>query len=113
MNKQMYQSQKGQVIILNLMFLVMTILVLSAFIPMIKITLDNMRNQDQLNCKSDNTCPGTGSPCYNASLESETTSCLVLDLYIPYIILIVLVLGVGKLMAQKAVDYYAPQQGYQ
>ncbi len=93
---------KGQMIIFNLMMLVMTILVLTAFIPVLRTTLDNARHQDALNCASNiNKCEtNPTSPCYNSSLSKETTGCLALDLYIPYIVMIILIVGVGYLFTR-------------
>ena len=44
---------------------------------------------------------GTPVLAYNSTLESETTSCLAIALYVPYIILVVLIGGVSKLLYTK------------
>ena len=67
------KSNKGQVMIINLIFLVMTIVVFTALIPVLRTMMDNARHEDSLNCKSNhNTCGiENESPCYNSSKNSE------------------------------------------
>lgn len=99
--------------ILGLMFLVMTIIVLMAFMPVIKESLDTQRNYDSLNCKSSSyVCPNVssaGTYCYNETLGSETTTCLIFDIYLPYIVIVVLIGGVGLLLGSKMGMFGSPQ----
>jgi len=100
----MVKGQKGQMMMLNMMYLVMTILILSAFLPVIKTTLDSTRGQDSLNCKStDYVCPtmSPGGWCYNSTRQTETVGCLALDLYVPYIVMAILIGGVAYLLSGK------------
>jgi hypothetical protein len=95
--------------IINLIFLVMTIVVFVALIPVLRDMMNNARDQTGLNCKSDiNKCTTVGStinddevPCYNKSQSSETVACTLIDLYIPYIVIVVLLAGVAKIMANR------------
>lgn len=105
------KSKKGQAIIINMVFLVMTIVVLTGFIPVLKEVLDNARHYDSLNCKSNinNCATSTTVPCYNSSMTTSTTSCLMLDLYLPYILIVVLIAGVGALLANRVQTMGAPQ----
>ena len=105
-------NNRGQVLIINLIFLVMTIVVFVAMIPVLRESLDNTRHQDSLNCKSNiNKCETeSGSPCYNSSKGSETVGCAMIDLYIPYIVIVVLIAGVAKLMANRVESFVGPQQ---
>lgn len=94
------QNNKGQMFIFNMMILVMSILVMTTFLPVLKTTLDNARHQDSLNCKGNiNVCSvNSASPCYNNSIRSDITACLALDLYLPYIVLVILIGGVSYLL---------------
>ena len=90
----------GQMIMIQLLFLFMTITIMIALIPAMKSILNIAKQSDNLNC------PGYeygGDPTnvlsYNSSLETETTACLAINLYLPYILLIVLIGGVSRLIA--------------
>ena len=97
-------NKGGQMIVFNLMLLVITIAVFMAFIPVIQEFISNARGSDGLNCVSTTSLCATDAtePCYNSSMDVQTTSCLVLDIYLPYIIIVVLLMGVGALTAQRA-----------
>ena len=97
-------NNKGQMIVFNLMLLVITVVIFMAFIPVFQETIANARGSDGLNCVSTTSLcnDGDAEPCYNATMDAQTTSCLVLDIYLPYIIIVVLLMGVGALMSQRA-----------
>ena len=109
----MTNGNKGQMMIMSLMILVMVILVLTAFIPVIKQSFDTLKNQDSLNCKSSKyVCP-TSSPggwCYNATRETETTTCLIVDIFLPYLVIAILIGGVAWVLAKGFGQ--GQQQGY-
>jgi hypothetical protein len=111
-DKKRRMDKKGQVLIINLIFLVMTIVVFVAMIPVLREALDNTRHENALNCKSNmNKCEiSAGVPCYNSSKNSETVGCAMIDLYIPYIVIVVLIAGVAKLMANRVESFVGPQQ---
>lgn len=104
---QMMRNKKGQVIIINIVMLVMALLVFMAMVPIMKTSIDSARNYDSFNCAdSTRVCGAAGigmaSPCYNATYsKSETFACTMLDLYLPYILIIVLLAGAAKLMANR------------
>ena len=107
-------NNKGQMFMVKLMLIVMSIMILTAFIPVLRTTMDTARHQDALNCKSNvNVCStSTEIPCYNSSKSAETTSCLALDIYLPYIILAVIMGGVMFLLAGDMMGMnQQPQQG--
>ncbi len=111
--KRRGMNAKGQVIIINMLFLVMTIVVFVAMVPVLRDTINDARNYDALNCKSNpyNTdCSTANVPCYNSTLNSETVACAMVDLYIPYIVIVVLIAGVAKLMANRVEGFVSPQQ---
>jgi len=101
-------NKRGQVIIINIIFLVMTIIVFIAMLPVLNEQINNARHQDSLNCASNiNKCEtNDGSPCYNSSKEKNSTACAMIDLYIPYIVIIVLILSASKLMANRVDSFF-------
>lgn len=103
-------NNKGQMIIIQLLFLFMTIAVLVAMIPALNSILNIAQQSDYLNCQGyvfDGNANNTLS--YNSSLASNTLACLSIRLYLPYIILVVLIGGVSKLLVDRAFGG-APQQ---
>jgi hypothetical protein len=112
------KNNKGQVIIVNIVMLVMALLVFMALIPVIKSQVDGARHYTSLNCVDTvRVCGaagiGTSSPCYNSTYaKSETVACAMIDLYIPYIVIIVLLAGAAKLMANRMDSMFMPAGPY-
>ena len=110
------EDKGGQMIIINLLFLFMTITIMIAFIPALKSILDIAKQSDNLNCpgfdydKSGSV--GTNALDYNSSLETDTVACLAINLYLPYIILIILIGGVSKLMYSRSFGDQGQAQGF-
>ncbi len=98
------KNKRGQMMVFNLLMLVIVIVVFMAMIPVFQNTIANARGSDGLNCVSTTALcnDGDAEPCYNVSMDKQTTSCLVLDIYLPYIIVVVLIMGVGALVGQRA-----------
>ena len=92
-------NNKGQVMIINLLFLLMTIAVMVALIPELTMLLNMAQQSDYLNC---NGYSYNGDPnsrySYNSSLESNTLACISVDLYLPYIVMAVLIAGVSRVI---------------
>ena len=114
---QKRKQYRDQVIIINIVMLVMALLIFMALVPVVKEQVDGARNYDSLNCKETDTsriCVGLNPgnvPCYNATYaKSETVACAMLDLYIPYIVILVLLAGASKLMANRVDSMFAPSQ---
>lgn len=92
-------NEKGQVIILNLLFLAMVVIVLIALIPTFVDLLNNAQRSDYLNCKGYIYNGNVSDPLsYNSSLKTNTMSCMAIDLYLPYILLAVLIAAVSKVI---------------
>lgn len=110
--KRKKMNNRGQVIIINLLFLVMTIVVFVALLPVINTQINNARDQSVLNCASNtNVCSVTPAvPCYNSSKPKEDIGCALLGLYVPYIVIVVLIATVAKLMANRVEGFMSPQQ---
>ena len=93
-------NNKGQMIgfgfIMGIVMLVVAVLLITSFWPTIQDSFDDLRDQDELNCKSTtDICSGIGSntTCYNESIgNSHTTTCAMLSIG-PPLILIMLIMG--------------------
>jgi len=98
--RKITEDKSGQMIILSLLFLFMTITVTIAMLPALKSILNIARQSNNLNCVGYN---DTSDPTlsYNASLDTDTTACLAINLYLPYILLVVLIGGVSKLLYDR------------
>ena len=98
----MLKNKNAQAMAINILFLGMTIAIMVAMIPMFQTFLGMAQQSDGLNCpgyyKDGNT---TATLSYNSSLETNTLTCLAIDLYLPYIVLAILIGGVGKLLAGR------------
>ena len=110
--KKEMKNIKGQMLVFNLMLLMIVIVVFMALIPVFQETIAQARGSDGLNCVSTKSIcnDGDSEPCYNTSIDVQTTSCLILDIYLPYIIIAVLLLGVGALMGQRGGLFGGMQQ---
>lgn len=109
-NKKKRMNRKGQMIMIQLLFLLMTIAVLVAIIPAINSLLNIAQQSDGLNCQGYSyNGDANNTLSYNASLASNTLACLSIRLYLPYVILVVLIGGVSKLLADRI---GAPQPVY-
>lgn len=98
-DKQREMNKHGQVMIINLLFLLMTVAVMVALIPQFNILLNMAQQSDALNCKgyfyNGN---ANHSLSYNDTLQSNTLACLSIDLYLPYIVIAVLIAGVSRVI---------------
>ena len=94
----------------------MALLVFMALVPVIKSQVDMARNYDSLNCKEtavaricDDTSAPTNEPCYMVNYSrSETVACAMIDLYMPYIVIVVLLAGAAKVMANRVDSMFTP-----
>ncbi len=111
-------NNRGQMMgfgfIIGIVMLVVAVLLITAFWPTIQTSFDDLRDQDELNCKSTaDVCGGVGSntTCYNESVgNSHTTTCAMLSIG-PPLILIMLILGaVGLIMKGGQQQPPMPQQ---
>jgi len=98
------EDKGGQMIMINLLFLFMVIAITVAILPAMKSVLDIAKQSDNLNCAG---FSYNGDPdhtlSYNSSLNTDSTACLAIALYLPYIILVVLIGGVSKLLYDRTV----------
>ena len=95
----MINNNRGQMIMINLLFLFMAIAVTVALIPALSTILNMAQQSDGLNCPGYSYLGNANhSLSYNSSLQTNTLACLSLDLYLPYIVLAVLIGGVSRLL---------------
>ena len=96
----MIRNNRGQMIMINLLFLLMTIAVLVALIPALSDMLSISQQSDGLNCLGYVHNGDTGNVLsYNASMETNSLACLAINMYLPYIVLAVLIMAVSGLLA--------------
>jgi uncharacterized membrane protein len=104
----MMKNKQGQMVMIQLLFLFMTIVVTVALLPGIKSIMDVAQASDNMNCQG---FIYNGDPnatlSYNSSLETNQTACIAIDLYLPYILLVVLIGGVSRIL------YGSPDQQQQ
>jgi len=103
MNNKRGQQIMGFSFIMGIVMLVVAVLLITSFWPVIQDSFDDLRHQDELNCKSTtDVCGSVGSntTCYNATVgNSHSVTCSMLSIG-PPLILIMLILGaIGMLMA--------------
>jgi hypothetical protein len=92
-------NKRGQVMMINLLFLLMTVAVMIALIPEFNILLNMAQQSNALNCQGyyyNGDVNNTLS--HNATLPTNTLACLSISLYLPYIIMAVLIAGVSRVL---------------
>ena len=90
---------KAQVMMVNLLFLLMTVATMIALLPQFNTLLNMGQQSNALNCQG---YYYQGNPnstlSYNATLPSNILACLSIDLYLPYIVMAVLIAGVSRVI---------------
>jgi L-lactate permease len=92
-------NKRGQVMMINLLFLLMTVAVMIALIPEFNTLLNMAQQSNALNCQGyyfNGDVNNTLS--YNSTLPTNVLACLSIDLYLPYIIMAVLIAGVSRVL---------------
>jgi len=97
-------------IMLSLLFFLMALGVLVVFISPMNSFIDLMQESSSLNCKGfiyDGDANHTLS--FNSTLDGGASgsplACLALKLYLPYILLVFLIVGVSSVLSGKAGDW--------
>lgn len=118
----MLNNNRGQMLMIGIMVLIMALLIFVATLPAISGIIDETRQCNNLNCEGfvDSSATGaSGGNCtstnrsYNPNLSENALSCTILDLAIPFIILGVLIGLITKLLHGGLVDRPEPQySGY-
>jgi hypothetical protein len=92
-------NKRGQVMMINLLFLLMTVAVMIALIPEFNTLLNMAQQSNALNCQGYYyNGDVNNSLSYNATLATNVLACLSISLYLPYIIMAVLIAGVSRVL---------------
>jgi len=103
-------NKQGQAMMIGLMILVMSILIFIATLPAVQTVIDGTRGCDALNCEGfiDSDASGVGCSATNKSYDPDLTqnalSCTILDLFVPFVILGVLIGLITALLHGNIVD---------
>lgn len=97
--KRKGMNKKGQVMMINLLFLLLTVAVMVALIPEFNTLLNMSQQSNALNCQGYYyNGDVNNSLSYNATLPTNVLACLSIDLYLPYIVMAVLIAGVSRVL---------------
>lgn len=97
------------------MFMFLGLVLLIAFIGPISDQLSSAQDVDNLNCEgyTDWDATATSNKSYNASVgEKSSLACTAIDLYLPYIIIVVLIGSVTRLLYGGAQQQQQQYGGY-
>jgi hypothetical protein len=92
-------NKRGQVMMINLLFLLCTVAVMVALIPEFNTLLNMSQQSNALNCDGYYyNGDVNNSLSHNATLPTNVLACLSISLYLPYIIMAVLIAGVSRVL---------------
>ena len=115
----MFKQKRGQMMMVGVLVLVMSILVFISTLPAIQGVVDETRGCSSLNCAGyvDTDASGDGCAANNQSYlpsgNSNALSCTIIDLMIPFLILGILIAVITMLMSGRLMDQPQPQYGAQ
>ncbi len=102
--------------IMGIVLLVVAVLLITSFWPTIQTSFDDLRHQDQLNCKSTtDICGSIGSntTCYNVSVgNTHTTTCAMLSIGPPLILIMMILGAIGLLLPGQQPSQPPAYPGY-
>lgn len=110
-------NNRGQMMMIGIMILIMSILIFVATMPAVQSVLQDSMACDSLNCAGYVDQDATGEGCsatnrsYLPSGNQNQLSCTIMDLILPFIILGVLIALITMLMSGRIVDPPQPQYG--
>ena len=93
--KRMNKNKSGQYLMMNLLVLVFTIMIMVALIPVLNQILNLAQDNQNLNCDGFN-----GTNPFNSSAPTNPLACLAIQLYMPYIVLVILIGSIARLIAR-------------
>ena len=103
----------------GILILVMSVLVFTSTLPAVQTTIAGVRGCDSLNCVGfvDSTATGTGCSATNTSYlpggdQSNSLSCTIMDLFLPFLILGILI-GLITALLHGRLGQTEPQYGPQ
>lgn len=109
-------NNKGN-IMLSLLYFIMALGVMVAFISPINSFLDIAQQSDNLNCKGfiyngDSTHALSFNDTLDGNQSGSPLACLSLKLYLPYILLVFLIGGIMAVLSNKAGEMFGITPGY-
>lgn len=103
--KHNMENKRGQMMMISILYFVMSLAILVGTLPLMKSLLDMAQQSDSLNCAGYYYNGDTNHYLsYNSSLSSDTLACIAIRLYLPYIVLVILVVGVMKIVLNRQVE---------
>jgi len=107
-------NNKGNIMI-NLLFFIIGLGVLIAFISPINEFIDEAQTSQNLNCKGfiyngDNSSTLSFNATANAGASGSPIACLTLKLYLPYILLVFLIGGLAGVLGGKTEQFFGGQE---
>jgi hypothetical protein len=104
-------------IMLNMLFFLMAIAVVVAFISPLKTFIDMAQQSDNLNCRGyifngNENHTLSFNESLNGGASGNPTGCLAIKLYLPYLLLVVLIVGVSKLLYSRAEDFFTGEDSF-
>ena len=111
------KDKKGQLIMINLLILAMTVLVLVAIVPIFQEVLGIAKQSNYLNCPGyDYDRSGTlGDHMwdYNSTISGSTDrlACIAIGMYVPYLVLAILIGSIMRALSGQLMES-GPTQNY-
>jgi hypothetical protein len=108
-------NKKGNVM-LNMLFFIMALGVVIAFISPINSFLNMAQQSDALNCKDyifegNSTHPLSFNSTLNDGNSGSPMACVALKLYLPYILLVFLIGGIAAVLSQRSEQMFFGTSG--
>lgn len=96
-------------IMMNMIFFIMALGVMIAFIPVINDFLNMAQQSDSLNCKGyifegDSSNALSYNSTLNGGNSGSPLACMSIKLYLPYILLVFLIWGITSVIGGKSAD---------
>lgn len=110
-------NKRGQMMMIGIMVLIMVVLIFIATLPAISNVMDDARDCNNLNCAGwvDQDASGAGCSSTNTSYlpdgKNNALTCTIMDLFLPFLILGVLIGLITALLHGKLAQDTQPQYG--
>ncbi len=110
-------NRRGQMMMVGIMILIMVVLIFIATLPAVSNVMDDARGCDSLNCAGfvDQSASGDGCSNLNKSYlpngKDNALTCTIMDLFLPFLILGVLIGLITALLHGRLAQDAQPQYG--
>jgi len=108
-------NRRGQMMMIGIMILIMAVLIFIATLPALQSVMDSTRGCSNMNCVGYIDPDASGIGCsstnqsYDPTLSDNGLSCTILDLFLPFLILGIMIALITKLLHGGLVDPPQPQ----